>query len=215
MKAITSKRGMWFCKSVRLFRGDIEALIELMSTPESRAQLSDGRHEFESIDEMQRERGDTIKDLNITNGSGNLSLSLSQRVRMLHGESDVSRFYQVRDFLEARPRPLDGLVQLLGYCSLPALALALLLVLSHGNVKPGRGRQTDEIALVVYSVVFNPFRGIPATYGCRISLRRRHESSFWRRKKDDLLMLLVGSMVGTILGIVGTLVVQHLTKKQP
>jgi hypothetical protein len=205
-----------------LFREDLEEVVNIFraSNEESVVVLADGDRPYASFDEMQKISGAQVAHLVLINHEVGIKLELQKGSQGLvlttvkaSDEADLA-FHRTKDFLQSRKRKAHFW---LGYV-LPWVCLAISLI----SFYPLYLRRTEVIhgILWVYGLVcLSAFTVLMCSNtifeGSRsfVTLKRRHEwPPFVKRNRDGLILMFIGSVIGAILGVCGTLIVQHFTK---
>jgi len=211
----------WTSDSIKLFRQDLENLVDLLGkiVPSSTTVLSgeDGRT-YESFDDMKTREGAYVTTLYLSNREAGLEINL---IRARHAVVTLSTmkgskeaelaFYKAQEFLSAHKRRSAEFV---GNLSLVGWIGASVFTMESFRTHTTRG----EIIILIGWLISFLFLGVANLFGKRrayfVTLNRRHEHlPFFARKKDDLIMFGIGSLASFTLGVLGTLIVQHFTKK--
>jgi hypothetical protein len=205
-------------KSLLLVQEDIQTVVEAFKSSDANwnVLVSDGENNYGSIDAMRSRKGDEVEHLIVANEDMGVKLELRRKPRVMNLSTFKSTpaaelaFYHMRDFLAGRKRPLNNWF--------PNRFLWLAWIILAIVAKPEYAHRNEPIhgehwlvVLLLFSTLgvtflHEDFEGMTSYF---VSLKRRHElPSFLKRKKDDIFLMLIAAL----LGIVGTLIVQHLTK---
>ncbi len=192
--------------SVSLFREDVDSILDIFRKHAKEVKISDGNFEYDSIEELNDERGDKIKKL-ILKAFNPFHFSLRfDRSDIINGttlyvssqeETALTTFYQIKEILLRRKKmanyvfhPLIGIIAV----------ILLVVILSAPEEKlkeifPSRALRVF-LLLTLFSV---PILSLMYRIGSffSINLKKAHESSsFLSRQKDDLIKLLIGAILG-------------------
>jgi hypothetical protein len=225
---------VWAFPSLKLLREDLDEVVSLFKTDdeneigklEEQVTITDEENVYPSFDEMRLRKGDDVEHLILMNRDLGLKLDLRRHPRVMTlsttKATDAAElvFYRVRDFLGGRRRPLNFLVtRLLWGTALLILFVYLVWWFFAEGYKqantPIHGIGWLFLVLFLASLCFVLSRdSLDKSTSYFVTLKRKHElPSFFKRKKDDLVLMLLGAMVGAALGILGTLVTQKLLSK--
>jgi hypothetical protein len=192
--------------SLKLYKKDLEELLSIFTSIFGGYRLSDNQYEFDSLNELQERRGTVIKYLTIGSPSSSLELDIGNETKLRRtGEPEaVTAFAQIVTLLDGCKRPLlNTFLHPLLYIPLMFLPIVFIIIF--------RKRIDVEWAQGVF-LVFFILAMIPAaihfTGGfSRIVLTEKHEEqTFWTRNRDNLWLLLVGAVIGSILTYIPMLI---------
>ncbi len=188
--------------SVRLFYEDINSIIKIITDSCERIEISDGEYEFESIEELMRERGNNLKQLYISGHNPYISISFERgcsRTRLFASSENIvaeANFFKIRELLLQRKmwlnhvfNPVTGFVAFLSLIILStelviSMFPSLLLWVSFYLL---------AILIPVFSFLFS------CNFFNSISLNKAHESRpFWIRNKDAIILLIISVIIGGI-----------------
>jgi hypothetical protein len=211
MKRLRNTRG-WTYDSLILYREDFEELQRIFNPSGSAGvvTISDSGAVYDSLDEMKAEKGPRLGHMVIRSSKPSIVIDLRAQPKSLHlytaeatDEADAA-FFKAHEFLYPKRRPLNKFVGSL----FPFVLIAFFAVL----VVSGLAKTIEKVPwlwlvypgfLVVASLCVSYLDKRTALL---MSLAKRHESlSFGQRKKDELIML----VIGTVLGLVISLIVGH------
>jgi hypothetical protein len=205
-------------KSLSLYRDDLEHVVSIFSPNDALDEItiSDGQNEYESLDELREKRGDRVDEISIRSTQPGTRLHLRKSPRLLQLESleatdeADAAFYKAKEFLRGKRRPLN--IFMAGV--VPAMGLLLIIAgFIYINTHSATAAHIPSwLAISFWMVAFGMllwWREFDEWSFYYVSLQKRHESpSFFQRKKDDLVLLLIGA----VLGVLGTMLVEHLKK---
>lgn len=202
MKAIPGPRSFSsFFLGVRIYRDDLERILELLRNADLSIIMSDDSFEYESLEDLQKAKGNTPRALKIegrnSRGLGGLSLTLSKRAWYLESyfEQNYAVAREIEDLLKARRTRL---------ADLPYNAIIAISIIISGigvgitfTVSVPVGLTVSVLSLLIATPAvaarcYSYFRhGIVLNY--------RHEASFFSRNRDKILLLLCGAIFGAIM----------------
>jgi hypothetical protein len=206
---------------VKLNREEIEEILTLFTNACRTVELSDEKHVYDSLDEMDNRLGKTLSHLVVTGDTPYMVLTLGTEKLMgwvrqdenrLYAEQNVNAeapFLRVRDMVLQRQRKFLRFVfsYLFFFCLIAGDSVFSWLKHSYFHLSP----TTNEIAGRIDTILFTGYvltwayfysRGMS-----RLSLApRSRRQSFWERNNDNLAMILIGAVIG----IFGTLVGEWL-----
>lgn len=207
--------------SLMLFRDDLEELLNIFnpSGTEGTVRISDSEALYDSLDELRERKGSRIRDLFLQSRNPQIALVLKVRPKTLSlytidntDEADLA-FLKADEFLTPKERPLYNFIDTPAVLLFMAAAVGLVLLGSTAipakQVQPHVWAIVGSffVAIIAGLWILNWLGGRSALL---LLLTRRSESpSFWERKKDDIGMLILGTAIGGVLGIIGTLLANH------
>jgi len=211
----------WSPDSLMLFQEDLSNVVAIFRGSEagSTVVLGDEERTYSSFDELRRLKGDDVAEFFLSNEAIGVRLTLKKAERkatlMATKSSDAAElaYFRAREFLETKRKPATFWVG----TALPLIAWSVLLL----SLRPAYEYRNvpGVVALGILLLIGIPILALVLTSELKnqtryfVTLKRKHEHpSFFRRKKDDLILMLIGSIVGAVLGIMGTLAVQHLLR---
>jgi len=210
----------WTSRSIRLFRQDLEDLVALFGKiDENSTTILSGEHgkTYESFEDMKNKEGSDISTIVLRNPAIGVEVRLSSSIAgialdtMKGTEEAELAFYKAKEFLEAHRRRSGEIVGSIPYWVWPVAgvlffesfrshsdtwgAIIAICLLSSIGIAVGSGKLGKRLSYMV-------------------TLDRKHERpTFFRRNKDQLILLIVTSILSAALGILATLFVQYLSKK--
>ena len=214
------KRGTrsWSYNSLMLFREDLEEIFRLFNPTgaEGGIKLSDSKAEYDSLDDMKIHCGPRIEEITVESRQPGIVLNLRARPKSLSlytlantDEADVA-FFKTNEFLQPKRRPLNTFVTQ-GLLSILMLPLFLGLTYLTSVIKPIAGSPWLQLVAIV-PVLFLAIlvlSQLDKRTVLFLSLASRQEyRPFTARKKDELIMLAIGTALGTLI----TLILSHLHK---
>jgi len=189
------------CTAVKIYRNDIEEIIELMKAAFAVVEICDEEFEYDSIDELIERRGEQIKNLTISSAVPSLSLKLSTgEIKLVRdGETGtMTPFVQIQEILRRRQRKV--LAVILNPILVALYFGLILLVLNFHQRLPW----SDSITILVSAPLMVGlgicFSGHRLGMFSRILLLNEHqEQSFWKANKDKIYLLIIGALIGSVL----------------
>lgn len=201
-------------KGVRLFRDDIEYVIQLMKEHSLEVTIGDSSYNYDSLDDLIQTRGTRPKEL-ICSATGDrkeavsIELSVDQRGRASLTEySETGQhllWYQLRDFL-TKSVPWRYRFASPAFWGIAAFSLAYMDLQLLTKPIPHAPRWLHPLVLLI--TLIWPLTLLDRQLNFGLNLRRQHEGGFWRRNADKIALLIIGALIGAI----ATLLVQVFTR---
>lgn len=181
---------------------DVVATLEIEGLAVS---ISDDSHEFASLREFIEHRGKTARKLQIAATGENAQRLQKVKVTFANGFVTLSRWASAEN--EGVWHRLVGYFQSRGGRFFKVAAspfwgyLLLLTMISSGGIllNPDPLPQRIGIWLLVLVTVLWIVSTVISKYGQVIVLERRHSAGFWRRNRDQLVLILVGALIGSLI----------------
>jgi len=209
---------------VRLYRDDIESIIEILRRDSFSVRFEDDNFEYESLDEIAAKRGTRLKKLVVyaTRDKNKYTWdSIRVTIESTRDGTDANvhatnstPFYEIRDLLQSKQRRHYAFIRrwlLLVICIPLAFFAAFKLdpIANYHNRAPFPKWPVYTLlfAIILPSLVYT---ALPHPTG--LSLVRQHQGTFWKRNADKIWLVLITAIVGAAFGILSTLVTQHFTK---
>lgn len=192
---------------VRLYRGDVENLIDILTNSGLNVVISDSEFTYDDLDELRAHRGTEIKELKIdgadpeSNGTRRVSVKLSNHkdaYLSLYGRRPPleSCWHRLRDFLTARRRWHQKILN-------PWFAWVLVIFagLAGELLEQAFPSRADSAHALAYGIAIAFWAS--CLYFARaypvVLLDRQHEhESFWRRNRDKITLTFIGAVIGSI-----------------
>jgi hypothetical protein len=201
MKALPKSDGTYhFFSGVRLYRDDLETVLDRFSATGGAVTLSDNRFQYDSLDELITSVGPSPRTLTLTVQSSDLFVKTSLSFNdgrwsvSWYGESMRDVVNEVITLLRQRQTRVDALP--LGAAitiSFPLMALGWALFKSY---------PTASIAILAVAGTLFTTSFLLALYWWkypRVVLRYPHEAGFFARNRDSLLLLVSGAVIGGLI----------------
>lgn len=203
-----------FC---RVYKEELQEVIDLMTVNGEKPTLESGDYEFDSVEELFSYLGEDGNDkIDISRRQPAIDLTSSgyksATIRCL-GSDDVSLalFQRVVNALRhcERRTPLRAQPWSVGVTT--ALTFVGIYNAQHHL---GSWIAAPYVGLAVISAGLTVW--LFKVQGRRDTLffgvSRSAQKSFWQRKRDDILVAVISAFLGGILGVIGTLLTQALSK---
>ena len=190
---------------VRLYRGDVENIIDILKKAGLKITIGDAEFVYDSLDELKAEKGPAVGYLQlkgIEEGSGvkGITLTLSNRENAslwLYGRHTSFEvcWHRLRDFLVSRRRWYYKVLN--PWTAWILVLLAGLFGVTLKKLFPSLG---DAAYIITYVSTLSYW--LISLYWSRkypvILLHRQHEhESFWRRNGDKIVLVIVSAVVGS------------------
>ncbi len=199
-----SKRLYVAVKEARVFRDDLEDIVSLFSEAGLQVQVSAGNYAFDSLEEMHKHTGArpkevTIKGVDPADRWSALEVEVEDGHIILSGSTELASglAFRVRDQVQrlAFEPPLGR------FLFWWIFGVALLLIdwlVPDGTSNWHRALTLSPVAAYAIGFATFPVRRV----FCGVHLTRRHETGFWNRNKDALILLVLGAVIGGIISAV-------------
>lgn len=200
-----------FCHTVSLFRDDLDDIINIISEVSDHAKISDDNYEYDSLDELLKERGSKPKILSISSNLYDVYINFkpsSVFVSCSGRDRDTIYAYdRITEILRKRrsilSRIFNPVVGIIFFCILLLLSLFLddLPYINVDNIHkwfPEWYTQLVFILSLSAVPVFALFLRIGASSSI-VLLRRHEQKNFFARQKDDLIKLTIACAAGAFL----------------
>jgi len=198
---------------LKLYKKHIEEIIDVLTPTFDNLEISDQDSIYDSIDELEGNKGTNIRELNFSNESPLFKLVISKdRAEITRGGEveTIIPYQQVVSILEKNGTPIVKVC--VGFVSF-FIALMILTPIT---------RETLNIPHDVASVLFFVNGGLAvlsmivfiALPKSTILLINKHEEkSFWKAKKYDLILDAVKVAVGFALGLLTAFLIYYFKLK--
>jgi hypothetical protein len=204
-------------KGFVVFRNDIEEALNILTDNGLSITLQDDNHFYDNIDEIIRNVGNRPKKLKIearnkeTYESVGLTFDKNELSINCHGSEQMySLGFRLKNYF-SKTIPWHYKVFNPWFFYFTTITPLFTITLAFDNT-------TNELerpwVLVLFAISFLmilfSYLLRKNVYGIR--LVKSHEHGFWKRNKDSLIVTLISTIVGAVLGVIGTLLVQHFSK---
>jgi len=217
--------------AVRLFRNNLDDLTNLFREHASDITFSDNQYFYDDLAEMREKTGPRLRQLQI--GSSNPAATLSFvpgigiKLNVTASGDDDSQenknanllFLRVKDYLDGQRTSTARFMSrtvLSVIVGIGALAMGLSLLTSQ---RVGDKVSLDNLhsVLLLVGLLVVVLSTVSATrtatqyfayYGYPTEL-----TSFWKRKKDDLILVVIGGVLGGLITVILQLLVSHFSNK--
>jgi hypothetical protein len=219
-----------YLPSVILYRDDLEEIFNIMNSLELyqdildansrdiikkkiKPKISDNENEYETFDEMQNINGDTINELTIRNNT-RISLSVdnsfdnnSMFLSAVYPTDDITTegaYLKIKDLLLNRRRIISYIFNyylstiyiiilwyLFYYCFANLIFHNRLLVTTTVLI----------IAILTGVILYLSFFLTRGAFSTIYLIKRKEQSSFWKRNKDDLIKIVITIVLTALITI--------------
>lgn len=200
--------------SVKLYKNDLDEIMEIMGTISTNIQISDHEFDYDSIEELEERRGQYINDLELTIDSPLFSVTCAGEAKLMRGREreTLAPYLQIQSILKSRIRPFFALI----FNPFVGVVIFLSVLASLKYIAPivlGRLLPTIAIVLLYVTILLTLvlFFGSHRLGGfSRVILLHKHqEQSFWKRNRDTII---VSIFVGIVVAVV-TWAITYFTAK--
>ncbi len=200
-------------KGLLAFRNDIDGALNILTDNGLNITLQDDKHIYDSIEEIIKNVGNSPLKIKIearnkeTYESVGLSFDKSELSISCHGSEQMySLGFRLRNyFAETIPWHYKIFNPWIFYFTTFTPITYAFDKTSGEIVRPWI---LIPLGLSLTLWIFSYFLRKNA-YGIR--LIRNHEHGFWKRNKDNLIVSIISTLVGAVLGVIGTLLIQHIS----
>jgi hypothetical protein len=210
---------------VKLYREELQELSGIFGRYCESYKISDDDFVYDSLDEMGKSAKAAISKLEIVGINPTVKLTLSRNgswLQQINDKSEMSPdeidkrdlvFSRVKDFLNEH-KTSTALFLHPGAVVLYGFMMVILSLVGISVWRPKSGYPFLLIPLIVFvTSILQAFGSTVRNNIGHVTVKPRPEAtSFFKRKKDELLMLVIGTVLGGIFGAVVTLIVEHFKK---
>ena len=199
---------------IKLFRDDLDAIMDKLKEKLKDLTISDKSYSYESLDELAHSKGSKPPLLSLSSYSqdmGSVSLDFAKSYVFVYaspGPVAQSLWYELKAYLLAKVpwhyRVLNPWIWGTAFFFTSSIGSAIIGRMPSGSQLP---TWTMWLLLILLLAWLLSLLNRRLAYGVR--LVRRHEAGFLKRNSDQILVAIVSSIVGVLL----TLAVQWLIKK--
>lgn len=193
--------------AVKLFREDLEEIINILKENGGEISISDKKYEYDSLDELEKETGSTIRSLEIKSRRPHVYLSFSRGMPGIHlfasadddNKAEAS-LLKIKAFLDTKKQWLYYLFNrvtavpfLLGFWALPHITIEKFI-----QIFPDRLMR----ACIAISLIVVPLMAFVVETGMiySITLKKKHlAGGFWARNRENILMCIISATIGAVI----------------
>jgi hypothetical protein len=205
---------------VNLYGEDFAKLVALFNSYCETVEISDDKAIYQSLDEAAEKIDGKITNIEIVGKNPNISLSLKNNgswLAQLFDKTEMPQteldqldlaYIRIKEFLDKRRIFRFELFS-------PFIIFCVgTVIIAIGTSVLVRGPAAYRgYVLVVGWVLITALAAANKTFSSDVGIvslkPKASATTFWNRKKDDLMLGLITAVLGAILGIIGTLAVQH------
>jgi hypothetical protein len=193
---------------VSLYRDDLEEMIDVLRASASGVVISDDKYEYDSLDELETEKGTMLDEINIktplpmkleAKGMSFVILELKKEALIFAGgpESEIP-FLKLKEIIQSKRSWLYKIFNPWVWGSAACLFASLLAYLHFVKTLPYAIGLLILVPVIVGFVISLLER---SNIFFSINLSKRHAvSTFWSRNKDKIILILVTSAISATLG---------------
>ena len=191
---------------VRLFRDDIDRIVALAKTRELIIEITDNEYEYESIEELQNNRGDSISHVKFVFQSPAASFDTlwldidPQRISVMSGTSDslVAFYYEICQIIEQRAPWYRRLLHPFEFFILSFITMTVYWT----DTDSLRFDRANDLVPVLFGIL-----GLISVVGRRkltgISLKRKHEiPNLWSTYVEKIVFMIIGMFLTILARII-------------
>lgn len=203
-------------KGLLAFQKDIEVALKILTDKGLLITFQDDNHIYDNVEDVINNLGNSPQKIKIdalnkeTYESVGLSFDKNELIIICRGSEQMYSlgFWLKNYFAETIPWHYKVFNPIMFYfttCT-PLLGLTYAFDKNSGEIiRPW------ILILFCLSILLGLFSYFLRKYAYGIRLIKRHEHGFWKRNKDNLIMSIISTLIGAILGILGTLIVQYFS----
>ena len=204
-------------KGFVVFRNNIEEALNILTDNGLSVTLQDDKHFYDNIDEIIRNVGNSPKKIKVearnkeTYESVGLTFDKNElSINCQGSEQMYSLGFRLKNyFSETIPWHYKVFNPWIFFFT--SITPIYTITLAFDKIT---NELTRPWILVLFAIsfllwLFSYFLR-KNTYGIR--LVKSHEHGFWKRNKDSLIVTLISTIIGAVLGVIGTLLVQYFNE---
>jgi hypothetical protein len=195
---------------IRLYRSDIEDIIQLAESRELSVKISNDDYEFEDLDDLKNNLGNKIKKLtiSITDPSiilTNLILEIdTDNITLVSSKDDklISVWHEIKDRLTEQVPWYAVFMKPFRWFF---LFLMLFWINSHLEQLPNDFKWISKLwlGIMVISLMLGLVSEVYISKNKGIYLQKEHEvEGFWDRNSEKIYMLVLGAMLGAFFKVI-------------
>ena len=190
--------------SANIYKDDLLKIIEILEEICDEVEISDDEYEYDSLEELEQEKGIRPKKISITGRSPHVSIDLKPRSIWLYRSSSdqksVYAYKSIEDIILKRKNLISilfnksvGIIS----CIILFIFLATMPVETIKTWFPDRLSRLLFLLVLIGTPMISFFNGMGSF--SFITLRKSHEDgSFFDRNKDDIVKIIIGAIAGAI-----------------
>jgi hypothetical protein len=197
-------------KGIIIFRDNVEEILSILTSNGLYISLQDEQNVYDKIEEIKETVGVNLKELKIdarnkeTDESVSLSFEKNKLLISCYGsERMYSLGFQLEDYFS---RTIPWHYKVFNPYIYQVMNLIFCVVFFIFNKTNG---VLAILTLVNLLLLF--FSYILRKYAYGIRLVKHHEHGFWKRNKDNIILTIIGAVIGAFFGVIGTLFVQFVS----
>ena len=193
-------------RTVKLYRDDIEEILDILTTHCEKVIIASYDYEYESLDELKSKRGTDLKQIELKGRSPYVYFhasrgSMGRSWVSADGEGAETPYFLISNLLTQHKRKLLRLIFNPILCIFYAASVTTLMLVFRQHFK---ATASFVVVMLFYSsflitlllLAMGTFLGELSI----ITLKRKHEqSSFWSNNKEKVWLMIIGAIIGGIL----------------
>lgn len=206
MKKIKESSKSQSFPSVELFLSDLEEIYEILTETSKEINISSGEYVYESLRDLRENNPQKIKKLKFQGHNPYISLSFEKSINSVWlyigdvTKESENAFYRISAILNKKKLPLSK------FFTFPLFVIFLsiffiLLYIPKDLIQKISPSKISSLSFVFLPLILSFFCFLFSTgYLSKINLINKNErSTFIKRKKDDIILLIIGAIIGFIL----------------
>jgi hypothetical protein len=203
-------------EGIRLFRDDLEEIMQSMNGFSTDIVISDDYNRYDSFDELLQHRGVRPLTLRLSCSKSDtyqsISLSIKKNTVSLHsygGAEAHAMIYELQDYIKNKIPKLYRFINPFVWYFIFLLVFFLSIIISPKLSSLLSIKNPINAVLIGFLVVFLgsiAYRRL----SLGVFLTKRHSGNVIKRNKDKIILLIIGGVVG----VVGTLLIQWIASSK-
>ena len=192
--------------SVELFLSDLEEIYEILTETSKEINISSGEYVYESLRDLRENNPQKIKKLEFQGHNPYISLSFKKSINSVWlyigdvTKESENAFYRISAILNKKKLPLSKFFTFPLFVIFNIIFFILLCIPKDliQNIFPSK---ISFLSFVFLPLILSIFCFLFSTgYLSKINLINKNKrSTFIKRKKDDIILLIIGAIIGFIL----------------
>lgn len=189
--------------SVSLYREDLDELLGVLAKYCSKVKISDHQYEYDSFEELERERGKSLRGLKLTGQFPFLSLSLGPKFYLFTGPPFAGEpsceipYLSLKEMLSKRISKVGKVFNWWWWLALLWFWVSLTGTPIATKLQIPLTLQISVLCLLVVGLGISV--AVARGWFFNISLSKRHATeSFWSRNRDKMILAIISAVFGAI-----------------
>jgi hypothetical protein len=193
-----------FCRTVKIYKNDAAEILEIFKLGgNGKVTISDKEYEYESLEEIEKQSGAKLKELDFVRYSPHLRVSLGTSGAYIYSidtEQSLADMVRIQELLKSRKRPVVSKllhpITLLGLVSLAILGFRKAS-LEFFPMALNSGSMILLGATLCFCYYVGSFSQVFLTF-------KHEEKSFWARNKDNLVIVVITAIITGLITVIAS-----------